>query len=375
MLGPIVGGGGLGRYVEELVRELGKLDHKHRTVLFLKRENFDFDSLALSKGDQTQSGSVEKRLADIHWYTIKEQIVMPWLIDRARLDLVHFPHWNVPLLVRTPFVVTIHDLILLEEPLSAKATTRHPAIFALKRAAQRLILKNALWRARAIIAVSNHTKSSILKFFPWVPEKKIHVIYEGLTPLVHAPKRVPEAHSSPPLSLLYVGNAYPHKNLEMLLAAFQRLRTHHPNLSLTLAGRGDVFYERLKQKTLAMGLAPHVRFVLNPTDASLSELYVAADLYVFPSRHEGFGLPPLEAMSAGVPVVSSNAGAMPEILGDAAAYFDPRNVHDMTRTIQLTLTDAHLRERLIQKGFEQIQRYSWSKMARKILDIYQRHAS
>ncbi|MBI4435155.1 glycosyltransferase, partial [Candidatus Uhrbacteria bacterium] len=254
MLGPNVGGGGLGRYVEELVHELGQLDHKNRYVLFLKQENVG-----------TTSMKAEKRLADAHWYTLKEQLVMPRLIDREKLDLVHVPHWNVPLLMRTPFVVTIHDLILLEEPRSAKATTRHPLVFLFKRLAYRIVLRSALRRARAIIAVSQYTKSSILTHFPWVPAEKIHVVYEGLT-------RFPE--SLDPLSpsrpagpyFLYVGNAYPHKNLESLLHAFSFFHKLHPKVRLVLAGRNDLFYERLKKELAQIDVAPEaVEFTLNPS--------------------------------------------------------------------------------------------------------------
>ena len=224
------------------MRKLGQLDHKNRYVLFLKPENI-----------QTSAMDAEKRLANAHWYTLKEQVVLPRIIDREHLDLVHFPHWNVPLFLRTPFIVTIHDLILLDEPRSAKVTTRHPFIFFLKRIAYRIVLRHALKRARAIIAVSQYTKSSILIHFPWVPSEKIHVVYEGLTQFPeHAPRLPPSPrlwragkpgatkHSTLPY-FLYVGNAYPHKNLEALLHAFSFFHKLHQEVHLILAGRNDIF--------------------------------------------------------------------------------------------------------------------------------------
>lgn len=362
MLGPNVGGGGLGRYVEELVRELTQLDHKNRYVLFLKN--------AEQKVERWRGGEVEKKIANIHWYTLKEQLVMPRLIDREKLDLVHFPHWNVPLLLRTPFIVTIHDLILLEEPRSAKVTTRHPFIFFLKRLAYRIVLRSTLKRANAIIAVSQYTKSAILCHFPWVPSEKIHVVHEGLPNLSTFPPSAPPHLST--AYFLYVGNAYPHKNLEALLHAFSFFHKLHPEVQLVLAGRDDVFYQRLKKKLEEIDVVPEaIRFVMNPIDANLAELYRGATLYLFPSRHEGFGLPPLEAMSFGIPVAAARRTSLPEILGDAALWFDPDNIEEMAEVMETALTDKSLRTQLVQKGFEQIKHYSWTRMAREITDIYQ----
>jgi glycosyltransferase involved in cell wall biosynthesis len=358
MLGPNVGGGGLGRYVEELVRELGQLKHKNRYVLFLKPENM-----------QTSVMDAEKRLANAHWYTLKEQLVMPRLIDREKLDLIHFPHWNVPLFLRTPFIVTIHDLILLDEPGSAKATTKHPLVYWLKRLAHRIVLRSALRRARAIIAVSQFTKSSILKHFPWVPSEKIHVVHEGLTRLPDPSNPSTPSNPSRPY-FLYVGNAYPHKNLSTLLHAFSFFHKRHPKVRLVLAGRNDIFYERLKKELTGMDVAPEVEFILNPNDEDLASLYRGATLYLFPSRHEGFGLPPLEAMSFGVPVAAARRTALPEILGDAALWFDPDDIEEMVEVMEQGLVNKPLRDSLIVKGHEQVKRYSWKNMACEILTLY-----
>lgn len=356
MFGPAVGGGGLGRYVEELVRELGKLSHKHRFVLFRK-------SVVGS-----QRSDFRTVVTNVHWYTLREQLVIGRLIDREHLDLVHFPHWNVPLFLRTPFVVTIHDLILLEEPRSAKATTRHPFVYALKYAAYKVILKNALTKSRAIIAVSAYTKSSILKFFPQIPESKIHVVYEGVTIFPSPPH--PPLPPHPP-SLLYIGNAYPHKNLSTLLTAFSQFRESHPDVKLILAGRGDVFFKHLQEEAANLNLSNSVEFVLNPSDQHLADLYRQASLYIFPSRCEGFGLPPLEAMSFNVPVVASNSSSLPEILGDAAVYFDPRDPHRIAETLSHVFDNTLLQDELRKKGLEQIKRYSWKRAAEQTLAVYE----
>lgn len=361
MFGPNVGGGGLGRYVEQLVLGLGQQNQQHRFVLFLKNDG------QVKQADEV--ALVEKRIANVHWYTLKEQLLMGRLIDREHLDLVHFPHWNVPLFLRTPFVVTIHDLILLEEPRSARATTRSPLVYALKYAAYKVILKNALTKSRAIIAVSNYTKSSILKFFPEIPASKIHIIYEGVTNLLQTPPNLPLVRGGD--SILYIGNAYPHKNLSTLLTAFSQFRESHPDVKLILAGRGDVFYKRLQEETSQLPITNNVEFVMNPTDQDLAHLYRTASLYVFPSRCEGFGLPPLEAMSFGLPVAASNTSSLPEILGDAAVYFDPRDPQEIEKTLCHVFDNTWLQDELRKKGLEHIKRYSWKRAAEQTLAVYE----
>ena len=361
MLGPTVGGGGLGRYVEQLVHELGQQNQKNRFVLFLK------EATQVEKGDE--GDKVEKRIVPVHWYTLKEQLVMGRVIDREHLDLVHFPHWNVPLFLRTPFVVTIHDLILLEEPRSARATTRHPLVYALKYAAYKIILKNALSKSRAIIAVSQYTKSSILKFFPEIPESKIFVIYEGVTNLPKTPPDLPLPRGVD--TVLYIGNAYPHKNLDALLCAFSLFLKTHPDAKLVLAGRDDVFYQRLQKDAAQLNLTDHIQFIPNPTDQDLAKLYRSATLFVFPSKCEGFGLPPLEAMSFNVPVVASNTSSLPEILGDAAVFFNPKDPQDIARAMEHVFDNPALQEELRKKGLECIKRYSWKNMAEQVLSIYE----
>jgi glycosyltransferase involved in cell wall biosynthesis len=355
MYGPRVGGGGLGRYVEQLVNELQVIDTKNRYVLFLKKENFDACVIT--------NPNFEKRLADVHWYTVEEQLKMGRIVDREHLDIVHFPHWNVPLFIRTPFVVTIHDLILLDEPYSSKISTRHQTIFALKYWGYKLVLSHAIARAKKVIAVSHATANSILHHIEGVAEKKIEVVYEGITPLPTSACILPP----PPCDyLLYVGNAYPHKNLERLLDAFKKIQTNHPEIKLILAGHESAFYKRLLEH-----VPTNVELIKNPTDTELGELYCNALLYVYPSRVEGFGLPPLEAMSARVPVAASNIPSLKEILGDAAAYFNPNDSQNMASVLGEIIDSSKKRAQLIEKGTEHIKRYSWKKMALTIQTLYE----
>lgn len=361
MYGPSVGGGGLGRYVEQLVWELAQQKNENRYVLFVKTKE--------QANQLPNDERFEVRITDTHWYTLKEQLVMPALIDRENLDLMHFPHWNVPLRLNTPFIVTIHDLILLEEPKSAKATTRHPLVYAAKYKAYKAVLKNALTKAKHIIAVSNYTKTAINKFFPNV-QTPIEVIYEGLTDL-HQQHQQTQTSLVKDTYLLYVGNAYPHKNLESLLHAFSFFHKAHPEVKLVLAGRNDIFYQRLKRELDEIDVSDTaVQFIMNPSDADLANLYQHAALYLFPSRSEGFGLPPLEAMSFNTPVAAARRTSLPEILGDAALYFEPDDIEEMVRIMEQVLEDKHLQSSLVEKGSKQITKYSWKTMGEEIQALY-----
>jgi glycosyltransferase involved in cell wall biosynthesis len=278
--------------------------------------------------------------------------------------LIHFPHWNVPFFLRTPFVVTIHDLILLDEPYSSKISTRHKAIFALKYWGYKRVLSRAIFRSKKIIAVSQATANAIKKHFPNVDRQKIQIIYEGVTSFPTLP------YSSPTLpqlfpTLLYFGNAYPHKNLDKLLKAFLILRSKHLDCRLVLAGRDDLFYKKLLEKKPV-----DVEFVPNPSDEKIQSLLKQTTIFVFPSRIEGFGLPPLEAMSAGVPVAVSDIPSLREILGDAAAYFNPSSAQSLASVLSDLLVSSGKQTFLIQKGFAQIQKYSWQTMTHEIISLY-----
>jgi glycosyltransferase involved in cell wall biosynthesis len=174
--------------------------------------------------------------------------------------------------------------------------------------------------------------------------------------------------------LLYVGNAYPHKNLKRLILAFKKLvEDYNLDYQLVLVGGGDHFYRKLRRDTnlrMLPQFTNRILFLGFVSDKELDELYKNASLYVFPSLHEGFGLPPLEAMARGLPVVSSSATCLPEILGKAIIYFNPLDIDDMAEKIKKTLLDNRAKKDLIRKGYKQIKKYSWRKMAEETLEIY-----
>lgn len=360
--GPRVGGGGLGRYVAELVTHLQGLDRNNSYVLFLRKENFHECVI--------KNANFSKRLVDVPWYTVEEQRVMPREIAHAKVHFMHYPHWNVPVFSRVPFVVTIHDLILLEDAQSSRASTRNPFIHGLKQVGHRIALEHAIHRSRHIISVSEYTKASLLRHFR-VRAQKISVIPNGVS-------RPADGHGVNLRSLgvydpyfLYVGNAYPHKNLGMLLHAFSVFHEEDKTAQLVIAGRRDMFSRALEKEAGEIGVPPTaLRFVDLPTDEELAALYQHASLFVFPSRIEGFGIPPLEAMLHGTPVAAARAASLPEVLGQDVQYFDPDDIEALV-AIMRDAAKGKLRNQVVLDAAKRhAMRYRWEDTAKMTLETY-----
>ncbi len=377
--GPV--GKGLGRYTQEVVDNIMKItsadaNQNFKFVIFLSPENFD-EFICPQE-------NVKKVCLNIAWYSWQEQILMPFYLWREKLNLIHFPHFNVPLLTPCKFVVTIHDLILTHFP-TRRATTLAPIIYWLKNLAYRIVIYGAIKRARKIISVSEFTKQDLVTQFKVLPSR-IAVTYEGVANLAKGrdslfiakldnQETLKQYHIADNF-LLYVGNAYPHKNLEFLLRVFVKLLVRKPDLRLVLIGKEDYFYNRVKDyaRTLNIWQKENVNSsVIFPgyvSDAQLEILYQEARVYIFPSLYEGFGLPPLEDMARYCPVLSSNRASLPEILGDAALYFDPENENDLLEKTWTIINEKELRNTLVIKGLMQTKKYSWWQCASDTLAVY-----
>jgi glycosyltransferase involved in cell wall biosynthesis len=345
-------GTGVGRYTFSLIRELAKLDRENEYVLFLSRERY-----AAYTAPESNFRTVE---ADIPWFTLREQLLLPRLIERERLDLVHYPHVTVPLLSRTPFVVTIHDLNYLDPALIS-----HPG--ALLRAGYRAELAKAR-RARRLIAVSEHTRDTLVRALH-VALDSVAVTYEAADPpgAVEPDTGVLARHGLDAPFLLYVGAAYPYKNLARLIEAFARVGSDR---RLVLAGDHEDFGAALRAQAEAAGLGNRVVFPGPVSEGELAALYGAALGYVFVSLSEGFGLPGLEAMAAGVPVVAARAGSLPEVYGDAARYCDPRDVESIAAALTDLVGGDELRARLAALGRRRAGEFSWARTAEQTLAVY-----
>jgi glycosyltransferase involved in cell wall biosynthesis len=347
-------GTGVGRYTFSLIRELAKIDRENEYVLFLNRERF--------AGYAAPGPNFRTVEAAIPWFTLREQLVLPRLVAQERLDLVHYPHVTVPLLSTTPFVVTIHDLNYLDA-----AATGHGLRHAALRAAYRVELAKAR-RARRLIAPSEHTRHAIERKLGVEPSR-VAVTYEAADPPEQvAPDRaVLERHGLDAPFFLYVGAAYPYKNLTRLITAFARVEGDY---KLVLAGDHEEFGAALREHAAALGLGDEVVFTGVVSDAELAALYSAARAYTFVSLGEGFGLPGLEAMQFGVPVVAARAGSLPEIYEDAARYCDPHDVDSIADALAEVASDERLRAQLSERGERRVADFSWARTAEQTLAVY-----
>ncbi len=362
--GPI--GKGLGRYTQKLIENLEKIDQHNQYFIFLKKENFD--------EYVPQNKNFQKVLADFRWYGFAEQLKFPRLLKKYQLDLMHFPHFNVPILYFGKFIVTIHDLILLNYP-TIRSSTLSPALYWLKFNAYKLVISSAVHRSSRIIAVSRFTKKDILKNYSRIPEEKVVVTYEAcddycLFNFRKDDKILPRYGISKKF-FLYVGNVYPHKNPERLVLAMKEMESKIEDVELVFVGAEDYFYKRLKSLVAENGVR-NIVFAGFVPDYDLDALYRNALAYVRPSLHEGFELPALEAMSRGTLVVVSDYPCSREILEDSAYYFDGQDVHSIASALENVFRDEKLRQDLIAKGYEQAKKYSWKKMAKETLTLYEK---
>ena len=358
-------GKGLGRYTQKLITYLEKVDHENDYIIFLRKENWtDYEP---------HNKRFKKVQADYQWYTAAEQILMPIKIRKHHIDVMHYTHFNVPLFNACKFVVTIHDLILTKYP-TERATTLGPLLYALKHKGYQLVIRSAVKRAKGIIAVSEYTKKEIVDHFN-VNEDKITVTYESVdNPPVskESGDEVLRRYGVRKPYLLYVGNVYPHKNVEGLLTAFKEVIRNKPDMKLVLVGKEDYFFKKIKETARHLELERNVIFTGFVTDSDLPHLYKNGLLYVFPSFCEGFGLPALEACSFGLPVIASGSSCLPEVLGNAALYFDPHNTGAIAEKINQMLDNQNEADRLRSEGYLRIKKYSWDKMAELTLRLYKR---
>jgi glycosyltransferase involved in cell wall biosynthesis len=346
---------GLGRYLVELINSLSNLDRQTDYVLLVDPRN------------SSQPTGLPKNfsLAMAPWrvYSWQEQCLLPWLLWKLKPDLVHFPHFTVPLLCPWPFVVTIHDLIL-HHFASERATTLPRPLYWLKVALYHWVVAWAVWRARLIITVSQTVGQEIKKFYK-VAAAKISVI-----PLAPRTAAQPAKLDLPSNYILAVGAAYPHKNLSRLLKVFARLNQQLPSLNLIIVGKSDSFMLNLEAEAAKLNLAGVVKFWGQASEAELTSLYRQATVYVLPSLIEGFGLGPLEALKQGTAVLAADIPVLREILGQAAWYANPYDEDDIYQQLKTLVSDSNLRASRRANGQIVVEAYSWDKAGQQTLKSY-----
>lgn len=355
---------GIGRYIRNLVSCLKILDQENE--YFILHLSKDYDTLVYHN-------NFYKVLADFRWYGVREQFKLPQLLKLLKPDLVHFPHFNVPIFYDGKFVVTIHDLIHQHFSME-RSTTRGPAIYKLKQLGYKKVFNTAISKSLAVLVPSNFVKDELIKDWK-VSEDRIVVTYEAVDDKI---QRIVETINQGEIAnvmkkfritspyIYYVGNAHPHKNVEGLIRAFGKLRKKYHNLSLVLSGNDHYFWQRIRKEFSQKGII-YTGYV---SDEELVSIYKNARCFVMPSLEEGFGIPLLEAMICGCPVVSSNKGSLPEVGTDTALYFDPLDINDMAGKIAQVLDDKALRQKLVERGLSRCKEFSWEKLAKETLEVY-----
>lgn len=293
-----------------------------------------------------------------------DELRFTYLLNSLKADLVHFTMTQQPLFYRGKIVTTTHDLSMLS---FVRAGRTPKPIFWLKRLGYRLLFYVAHKKSQAVIVPTNFVAQDLSKNLPFTADK-ITVTYEASEPPMPDEASPPKGIKKP--FIMHVGSPFPHKNIEHLIKSFELIRQQNPDLTLVLAGKKEYYFEELEKWAKKRSSYEAIHFTGFVEDSELKWLYENAEAYVLPSLSEGFGLPGLEAMAHGCPLVSSNATCMPEVYSEAAVYFDPYNIDDTVQAIQKVLGDKKLRKDLIAKGHEQVQKYSWQKMAQQTLRVY-----
>ena len=358
---------GVGTYIRNVVRTLARLDAESKYFLVGSAARVaecgplpaNFHAVALEGRDNTVQGSFAFRT----------------IVRRLQCDVVHIPHlfW-IPRGLPCPYVVTVHDL--LEHMYAA-----HDAS-SLRRSLHFHLTRRVLGRAARVLAVSQFTKNEIQRLFR-IPNHKIEVVYNAIDERFlhgHATQAdrelIAERYQVNYPFVLYAGAIRPHKNVVRIIEAFSALKSElekegqFPDLKLIVIGDDLSSHPRLRRTVVRSDVQNDVRFLGFVPIEVLRIFYDVAKVFVFPSLYEGFGLPPLEAMAHGTPVVASNTSSLPEVTGTAALLVNPENVFEIQRGVQRALLDTALRERMKQRGYEQAQRFSWTTSVSRILEIY-----
>ncbi len=347
---------GTGTYVVKLLDNLQEIDKENQYTVLVPTKDRSYW--------RPTSKNFKIKTVDFANYSFSEQINFKKYLDKLNPDLVHFCMPQQPILYKGKKITTFHDLTLFK----TWNTDKNWLVYHIKQFIGKFVFKYVAKTSDHIITISETTKKELSNFVN-IPEKKVSVIYESGEVLKEelAPYDLPFKSF-----IMYVGQQPDYKNIRRLGDAHQKILNKYPDLGLVFVGRlkndskaNKAYFDKKSYKNIIF-----TDFI---PDSQRDWLYTKATAYIFPSLMEGFGLPPLEAMAYGTPVISSNLSCMPEILGDAPLYFNPLDTDDIADKISKLLDNNTLRDSMIKKGYKQVSKYSWKKMARETHAIYMKY--
>lgn len=345
-----------GRYIDKLVEFLHALHPKHHITIVTKPSRVTYMQQIAPDFDVVETNVKE--------FTFAEQTTFKKELEALNPDLIHFPIVQQPVLYGGRVVTTMQDLTTTRFNNPAK----NAVVFWVKQQIYKVVNKWVARKSWEIITPTEFVKHDIAQYCH-VPLEKITVTLEAAD--IMPPGSAPYTPVLGKPFIMYIGRPTPHKNLARLIEAHQKLRQKHPDLLLVLAGKKDANYQ-LHEKTVLEKGYENVIFTDFIPDDQFRWLLEHCEAYCFPSLSEGFGLPGLEAMLHGAPVVSSNATCLPEVYGNAAHYFNPYNVQDIAQAIDDVISSPQLRDELIKKGYAQAKKFSWKRMAEQTLAVYEK---
>jgi glycosyltransferase involved in cell wall biosynthesis len=356
---------GIGTYIRNIINQFARRDNETEYLLIGQQSHLqEFDPLPENFSLLEYPSNPGSFHTHLH---------LPFLLHKRNVDLLHMPWFYAPAVVPMRMVITVHDLTDVLSP--------PPGISATFQAGRLYFARRALARADRIMAVSHSSRRELSRVFD-VPEGKIEVVYNALDerfvrePMPEGADRILERHAVTDPFVLYAGNIKPQKNLPRLIEAFAvakaDLRDHpqYSGLKLLLIGDSAEEHADLRRAVLRSRVQGEVRFLGFVPHAVLRVFYSRASAFLFPSLYEGFGLPPLEAMAHGAPVLTSSVSSLPEVFSHAALLVNPENIFEIARGIRQILTEDVLRETLVRRGYELVRKYSWERSAEQVREVY-----
>lgn len=358
---------GKGWYTFSLVQELIRMDHKNHYLLYTDAADSGKNSFKSAKNVEIRL--IQSKPWQWHFKVLKD-------LQEQKVELFFAPNsYIIPALAPKSLktVITVHDLVAFLFP---SAHHRKAVII------ERLTLKRALKKAKSIFVVSENTKKDLLKRFKY-PPSQIHLtpcapsdFFKNSKPAKDhkSIQSIREKLHLPTKFILAVGTLEPRKNFSTLIKSFVIVKRKYPEYKLVIVGKKGWQYGHIAAALKHYKLEKDVIFTGYLEDEHLQQVYSLAEVFVFPSLYEGFGIPPLEAMCCGCPVVSSNVASLPEVIGEAGLLIDPKNAHKMAEAISSLISNDHIRSMFIERGKSQADKFSWRESAQKVLEVFETFA-